>query len=210
MVSRNCSGPYEVVCVTDDPAGIDSSVRIVSLWDDYASVPSPVDRGGARKNPSCYRRLKMFAADAASWAGERILSMDLDIVITGDIYGLGVGAWDFAAFGDTHPTTFYNGGLIALRAGSRTKVWDEFDPVTSPQKGLAMRQFGSDQAWIGACLGAKERKFGADDGVYSYRCYVRPNGMKLPNNARVVLFHGAHDPWGHEAQGLEWVRRNWK
>lgn len=210
MVSRNCSGPYEVVCVTDDHKGIDSSVRIVDLWDDYAELVSPADRKGIRRNPSCYRRLRMFSRDAASWGGRRMLSLDLDVVITGDIYPLGAIEDDFAAFGDTHPSTYYNGGLICLKAGTRTKVWEKFDPIESPKIGLSMNQYGSDQAWIGACLGPNERKFGVKDGVFSYRCYVRPRGMLLPKDARVVLFHGEYDPWGEEAQGLGWVKDNWK
>ena len=210
MVSRNCSGPYEVVCVTDDPVGIDSSVRTIPLWDDYADVPSPADRKGRRRNPSCYRRLKMFSRDAGDWLGQRILSLDLDVVITDDIYPLVGIKDDWAAFGDTHPTTHYNGGLILFKAGSRPQLWEDFDPIESPPLGLKRNQFGSDQAWMGACLGRGERKITTSDGIYSYRCFIRPRGGVLPDNARIVLFHGQYDPWHEEPQKLDWVRRNYR
>jgi hypothetical protein len=43
-------------------------------------VPSPC---GARQ-PSCYRRLKAFSAEAARCSAPRFVSLDLDCVITGD------------------------------------------------------------------------------------------------------------------------------
>lgn len=210
MVARNCSGPFEVVCVTDDPGGIDSSVRTIPLWNDYADLPSPADRKGKKRNPSCYRRLKMFSRDASEWLGRRIMSIDLDAVITGDIYPIGMIKDDFAAFGDTHPTTYYNGGLIVFKAGTRPQLWETFDPVESPARGLSMSQFGSDQAWLGACLGPKERKLGPSEGVYSYRCHIKARGVGLPDNTKIVLFHGQHDPWGPEGQSLDWVRRHYR
>lgn len=208
MVARHYRRPHRVVCITDDAVGIDPSVGIVPLWDDHARIPSPHGAG----NPSCYRRLKAFSAEARELIGERFVSLDLDCVITGDLAPV----WDrpepFVIWGDTNPTTFYNGGMFLLTAGARRQVWDEFDPVRSPARSRAMGQFGSDQGWIGACLGGGEAKWGTADGVFSYRCHIRPPRGKgaLPQGARIVFFHGQHDPWGPEAQRLAWVREHWR
>ncbi len=211
MVNRNCSGPHEVVCITDDPEGITEVDRIIPLWDDYSDIPSPMDRPNRQQhNPSCYRRLRMFAPDTADWLGNRVLSLDLDIVIRNDIYPLTQKPYDFAIWGDTNPRTTYNGGVILFTAGARPQLLTEFadDPQAAIQRGRALGQFGSDQAWIGACLGPNEHKLGTSDGIYSFRNHCQ-KGVVLPSTTTMVLFHGAYDPWGAEAQKIDWVRTHW-
>lgn len=207
MVRRNLHVPHEIVCVTDDVVGIDDSIRIVPLWQDHGGIANPSFRVG----PSCYRRLRAFAADAAEFLGERILSIDLDTVIVGDITPLVDRDEDFVIWGDTARNTAYNGGLWLLKAGTRTKVWETFDPVQSPRMTRAARILGSDQAWISYILGPKEKKFTRADGVYSFRNDLQQRGIKaLPDNARVVMFHGRHDPWQSEVQATyPWVRKHW-
>lgn len=209
MIARNYRAPFEMVCITDDPAGIDPDIRIIPLWDEFCDLPSPHDRGPHRRNPSCYRRLRMFSRDAGEWLGERICSIDLDTVIVADITAILDRSEDFVIYGDTNPTTPYNGSLILLRAGSRPRVYEEFDPKTSPAMGLARNYFGSDQAWIAVCLGANEPKWSRRDGIYSYRNEIGPAGA-LPGNARIVMWHGHEDPWGVTAQSFPWVRQHWR
>lgn len=205
MVARHYPHPHRFICCTDDPAGIDPDIEIVPLWDEFARVLSP--HGG--KNPSCYRRLRLFDPAIASVLGERFVSLDLDAVIVGDLTPLWHRTEDFVIWGDTHPTTAYNGSMMLLTAGARPQVWESFDPATSPTRAKQARCFGSDQGWISYCLGPNEAKWSKDDGVYSYRndsLAVEP----LPINARIVLFHGRHDPWGIEPQQLDWVRAHYQ
>jgi hypothetical protein len=201
MVRRHYDAPHRFICVTDDAAGIDSDVEIVPLWADYSSVQNPY---GARQ-PSCYRRLKAFSREAAAMFGDRFVSLDLDCVVTGDLRPLWDRPEEFVIWGDTSPRTPYNGSMFLLKAGARSCVWDDFDPKTSPVKSRAMGYFGSDQAWIGARLGPRETKWSQMDGVYSYRLDIKRLGG-LPDNARIVMFHGGVDPWSPEAQRLAWVR----
>jgi hypothetical protein len=205
MVKRHYQKPHRFICVTDDPRGIDANVEIIPLWDDYAAVPSPC---GARQ-PSCYRRLKAFSKEALSLFGPRFVCLDLDCVVTGDLAPLWDRDEDFVIWGDTTPRTPYNGSMFLLRAGSRRQVWEDFDPVTSPAKGRALGYFGSDQAWIGACLGPHEARWSQGDGVYSYRNDIKRAGG-LPDDARIVMFHGGVDPWSAEAQRLPWVREYYR
>jgi hypothetical protein len=214
MVARNLKLPHRFTCITDDPTGIDSAVRIIPLWNTYANVPNPT---GAR-NPSCYRRLKMFSEEARELIGERIISMDLDTVITGDITPLFNRDDDFVIWGGQsiqpgHPRVFcwYNGSLMMLRAGTRTRVWNEFDPDRSPMEAHRANSRGSDQGWISHCLGQKEKIWTDRDGVYSYRNHVVPNKQKLPTGARLVAFHGRHDPWMPEVQKLNpWIEEHYR
>lgn len=191
MLQRHYHAPFDLVCVTDDPRGIEPQIRIVPLWDTYSTMVSPHGNG----YPSCYRRLKMFAADAATLFGPRFVSMDLDIVLCDDVTELFSSELDFRMYGDTARGTPYNGSLIQLRAGTRTQVWEKFDPKTSPLLGLQKRYIGSDQAWIAVCLGPHEAKFTAKDGVYSYRNELAPRGGRLPADAKIVIMHGHVDPW---------------
>ena len=202
MVRRHYPARHRFLCVTNDRAGINGEIEIVPDRADFADVGSP--HGGA--NPSCYRRLRMFHPDAARTFGERIVSLDLDAVIVGDLRPLVDRPENFVAWRDPLSPRQYNGSLIILRAGSRPKVWTDFDPAASPRRALAAGFKGSDQAWI-SCALPDEATVGREDGVLSYRKDVR--GKALPADARIVFAHGAQDPWGDEMQRLEWVREHY-
>jgi hypothetical protein len=211
MIGRNYDGPSRLTCITDDPKGISKEVRVIPLWDTFGNLPSPHGRG----YPSCYRRLPLYAEEfmgqrIADLIGPRFACLDLDVVVTGQLNPLVDGPEDFKIWGDTAKGTPYNGSFYVMDAGARTKVWDRFDPVGSPKRSLALNYIGSDQGWIAACLGPNEKKWSTRDGVYSYRNHIQRSGYLLPANARLVIFHGAVDPWSNQAQCISWVRRHYR
>jgi hypothetical protein len=203
MVARHYRQPHRFVCITDDAKGIDGDVRVVPIWNDFDGLPGP-------NGVNCYRRLRAFSAEAADLIGPRFVSLDLDCVITADMAPLWDRPEDFVIWGDTAKGTPYNGSMFLLRAGTRTRVWTEFHPVRSPARARELRYIGSDQAWIGACLGPHERKWSDLDGVYSFRNHIVARRMPLPANARIVMFHGRFDPW-HPAVKAQhrWVREHY-
>lgn len=209
MVRRHFDRPHRFVCFTDDTTGLDPCVEALPLWSDFADLPSP--HGG--KNPSCYRRLRMFSAEIASVLGQRFVSLDLDCVLTADVTPLWDRPEDFVMWGDTNsqPGSHYNGSMILQTAGARRQVWDRFDPKTSPSKAKAAGCWGSDQGWISYCLGPKEARWSKTDGVYSFRNHLRRVTTGLPPNARAVFFHGEFDPW---TRGLSnqfpWIAQHWR
>lgn len=210
MVERNLKLPHRFSCITDDAKGIDKEVRVIPLWNTYGDIPNPSNP----RNPSCYRRLKMFSEEAKDIIGSWIVSMDLDVVITGDITQLFDNPHDFVVWGgqSVQPKmkrvySWYNGSLMQLRAGTRTQVWTKFDPKVSPQVAHAANARGSDQGWISYILGDKEKIWSDKEGVYSYRNHVAINKFKLPDNSRLVAFHGRDDPWMPEVQRLNpWIK----
>lgn len=204
MVARHYREPHRFICVTDDPEGIDPRVEVVPLWNDFADLLSP--HGG--RNPSCYRRLRMFSPEIEAVFGKRFVSLDLDCVITNDMRPLWNRPEEFVAWGDTNRTTHYNGSMMLMTAGARPQVWTDFDPTSSPRLAKAAGQFGSDQAWISHRLGPSEAKWTTADGVYSFRNHLLPP-HQLPARARIVIFHGATDPWDAQAQRLAWVRKHY-
>lgn len=206
MVARWYPAPHRFCCVTNDPEGLDSEVVVIPDRGDFAKVPSPF----GLHNPSCYRRLRAFAPDAAATFGQRFVSLDLDCVITGDLTPLWLRREEFIIWGDTAPRTRYNGSMLLLTAGTRAKVWTAFDPVLSPQLSKRAGHFGSDQGWLSYCLGPGEARWTKEDGVYSYRNEIAPKGGVLPKNARIVFFHGRDDPWSPGPRRLAWVREAYR
>jgi hypothetical protein len=207
MVARHYPFPHRFVCVTDDPTGIDPDVEILEDRGDFAGLPSP---HGA-KHPSCYRRLRLFHPEAAQWFGERYVSLDLDLVITGDLSPLFHRPEPIVMWGDTNPQpgSHYNGSIVLMSAGARPQVWNDFDPQTSPRRSLSARCFGSDQGWISYCLGPGEAKWSTRDGIYSFRNHLRESHT-LPANARIAVFHGSIDPWSPLARNWPWVRQHYR
>lgn len=205
MVGRHYAKPHRILCVTDDPFGIDRAVEIVPMLSVFGDLMNP--HGPAY--PSCYRRLLMFSPWASETLGRRFVSLDLDCVVTGDLSPLFDCSADFAMWKDPLNTGQYNPSLLLMTAGARPQVWDDFDPARSPAAARAAGFKGSDQAWISHRLGRDERTFDPADGVYSYRAHLKGK-RELPANARLVVFHGAVDPWDDEAQQLPWVKAQWQ
>ncbi len=205
MVARHYPEPHRFICVTDDPKGIDKDVEIVPLWDEFASIPNPSNR----RNPSCYRRLRAFSPAIAAVFGERFVSVDLDTVIVGDLRPLWNRQEDFLIWGETNPKSFYNGSMFMMTAGARRQVYEEFNPQTSPRTAHRAGRFGSDQGWISYRLGPGEATWGRQDGVYSFRVHLQEGTLPLPPEARIVMFHGLHDPWAWKAQNLPWVQKHY-
>lgn len=210
-LGRHYHKPFRLTCITDDPQGISSEVRIIPLWQDFAHLPSP----HGLSYPSCYRRLPLFADSfrgvrIADLVGDYFACLDLDMLFCNDITPIFEQDAEFKIWGDTNRQTPYNGSMWKLRAGSRRRVWDEFHPEESPRRSLKLGYVGSDQGWISACLGPHEAKWSQRDGVYSFRMHIQRFGYRLPPNARIVIFHGAVDPWSPLAQKLQWVRQHYR
>lgn len=204
MVARHYAAPHRFCCVTNVPGAYDADVEVVPDRQDFATLHNP----HGRNNPSCYRRLWMFAPEARAVFGERFVSLDLDCVVTGDLASLWNRREDFVAWGDTNPLkgSHYNGSMLLMTAGARPKVWTDFHPLRSPALAKKAGCFGSDQGWISYCLGPREAKWTKADGVYSYRVHLA-SATGLPANAKIVFFHGHHDPWDADVRRQHpWVR----
>lgn len=199
MLRRHLKMPFEVLCVTDDPTGIDDSIRCIPLWDKCRFL------GG------CYNRLYVFSKDMARFIGPRFACLDIDCVLTGDVTPIFSRREEFIInayqSGDAtrHIDQRYNGGLFMMDAGARSRVWDCFDIDIHPQDMEARAdRIGTDQAWIREILGPDEAVFkGPEDGIYE----ARNIGPDLPRDARLVMFAGRRDP---TTARWQWVKDHYR
>src|SRR5919109_173207 len=95
-IARNYPLPHRFICVTSEPKGLDSQVEVIPPPVTFAHVPAP--RGV--RFPSSYRRLWNFSAEAKAAFGERILALDIDVVVTGDLRPLLAAPEDFVSWWD--------------------------------------------------------------------------------------------------------------
>lgn len=161
----------------------------------------------------CFCRLRMF--DPA-WqetngikAGDRIVCIDLDVVVTGPLDELFDRPEDFVILkgaNSANPCP-YNGSLQMLRAGKHSDVWSDFS-LEAARK-VPWFSFPDDQSWLAARVpDAAGWKAGSESGVYAFQKPGWPTGEALPSDAKIVAFPGWRDP--SKFTRLDWVQENWK
>lgn len=195
-----------VLCVTDDPSGIQHGVDTLPL-SKVCETPNPSFTNG----PSCYHRLQAFSKEFEEHVGKRFVSLDLDVALTGDLTPLFEADHDFLAWKGPRSDRHVNGSIWVMDTGSQHEVWDRFDPEESPGLTHAAGCRGSDQGWIQYCVNngwAEVEYLDKDDGIYSFRLEVAIDRKgELPENARVVIFHGPNNPWDPHIQvSYPWVK----
>ena len=201
MVARHLTLPHRFVCVTDDPVeGIDC---VPLDWGKH--VPGTVFIRLMQHNPEW----------ALARLGERILSLDLDVVITGNFDHVASRTEDFLIWRNpNYPhrrSSFYQSSVQLFSAGARPQLWSEFDPSETP-KWVNRRFTGAEQAWISECLGFEEATFGAHDGIYGAGGLEPKEGPTvLPQNACIVSFPGKRDPSQAHVQAIHpWIVEHYR
>lgn len=214
MLHRNLAGlRYRIICVTDEPRGVECET--FPLWGDHDDLPN-----ATKFNlPSCYRRLKLYdpATQIAMGmkAGDRIMGIDLDALIIGQLAPLIQAAAPFrfmgwALPGTNHPKVF-NGSLQIFTAGDLSEIWSQFDARTSPKEAFKAGFMGSDQSWLSMKLVNQPNCDGLGyPAVVSYPRHIRKLAT-LDKNSRIIFFHGSRKPWHRESMTESpWIKRYWR
>ena len=137
--------------------------------------------------------------------GERIVNLDLDLVVTGQLDQL----FERDKFtilqgvNTTNPCPM-NGSVWMLRAGERPDIWSDFSVTKSAA--VPFHSFPDDQGWFWHKI-PDAGAWGPADGVYGFKKVGWPKGDGLPANARIVAFPGWRDPTKFE--NLDWVKKHW-
>lgn len=208
MLERHLRLPHEVALVTDNSFGVDDRVRIIAL---------PVE---FRDTPRCRRRMRQYDAEFAEAIGaERILSIDLDVVLVDDITPI-VDCADPLKLWRVGYAGVFSGSFQLFDAGVLDGLFREFaaDPEGYPKRAWPTG-IGSDQAMLNYYLrGQTVPHWTERDGFVTYfgRGYERfaNQGValaqpRLPPGARLVVF-GSDDISDMESGAFDWVRKHWK
>jgi hypothetical protein len=213
MLRRNLVNvPHRIICVTDNSSGI-TECETADLWQDCWDLPNAT----GKHLPSCYRRLKLYDCmtqrDLGIDKGDRIMGIDLDSLITGDLRevvateGLYVG-WHLK---NKHQKLVFNGSLQIFTAGTLQDVWSDFDPHKSPKEAFNAGFYGSDQSWLSYKLINRNETVGLKYPlVSSYPLQNRLIG-ELKAATKIIFFHGSLKPWSPQARlSSRWIDRYWR
>ena len=189
MVLRNTTDGYisRFVCITDDPTGLDEGIETLPLPDDLEQW---------------WGKLYMFKRGLFP-DGSRMVFMDLDTVITGQLDKIFEYQGQFATLRDFAIPDRLGPAIMLWEAGSYTaSIWEEWVSLEQPRHPMG------DLWWLNNLnqgrfpkeIDKLQDKFPGKFVSYKLDCQVSP-----PNTAAVVCFHGIPRP--HQAEG--WVKLFW-
>ena len=226
MLKRHLSLPHRIACITDRPKDVPKDIAVY----DIKHTIRPGDF-------NCIRRMWLYSGKpktkGALWPGDlgdRLLQLDLDVVLTDSIDPLVDRPEPFVIWKSestvrpnrTHGWA-YNATMMLLDAGARRDVWDRYraNPRQIEKEadadGWDVRTC-SDQAIASYLLkDSPPAVWTQEDGIYSFRAFAGPQGQKdtgvLPPGCRVVSFHGRRGnrhPGAPELQEKStWIREHW-
>jgi hypothetical protein len=173
-------------------------------------LPSECDEHLTRI-PGCFARLRTFDPQWQEangiMPGERIVCLDLDLIVTGPLDRVFDRPDDFAILqgvNSINPCP-YNGSVWMLRAGYRTDVWSDFSVEKAGK--VPWYAFPDDQSWFHHKMPAAG-SFSPVHGVYAFGKPGWPKGTQLPPAASIVAFPGHRDPAQFPHVG--WVKEHWR
>ena len=193
----NLTIPYEFVCITDNPTGIDTTfTRIIPLWDEFRDLGR------------CFVRLGLYSREIREVIGPRIANIDLDVAIVGNVDHIFGRTEPFVGYTDTKNPSCYSGARYMMDAGAKSQVYTSFKRLynmvpeaLSTQEGTIDRReyfrrfynrfspfVGSDQSWQTEVLGEGLPRIGQSDGVWDY--WSVEDLPDLPTNSRIVFCNG--------------------
>lgn len=212
MVRRNLTVPHRFVCVTDE---VIPGVETFPL--DYSKhVKGTVFLRLMQHNPETARAI---CGDAVSRgengqipSKQRILSLDLDMVVTGSLDKLVRRTEDFIIWKNPNfpspSRSYFQSSVQLFTPGSRPELYQDFNRRQT-SVWVNWRFGGAEQAWIAERLSWKDTAVFTDaDGVYGLG-RLRGAGVyeTLPENACLVSTPGARAPWLPEVQNdFPWIK----
>lgn len=180
MVRRNViSTPYKFVCFTENATGIRPDIQI---------MPLPFNA------PGWWAKMGLYMERIPGIETERLLFLDLDVVITGPLDSIMRYDSDFAMAKD-EPTGAFPAGsardqygntsVILLRVGAAKRIWECYCRGGKPETAW------SDQGWINDHY-AGFADLLSEKEIQSYKLHKLAGDA--PPVCSVVIFHGVPKP----------------
>jgi len=172
QVARHLSQPHRFVCLSN------------------VALPEGIERMSAFQDwPGWWQKICCF--QPGRFEG-RVLYLDLDVTVVGQLDDLADFPESFVAIQDyAHPIRI-NSSVMAWDAGVADHVYLKFLEAVETSGGTSpMEKMHGDQNWIHAHI--HSARF-PKRWVPSYKAHVLPAG-KVPEDARVCVYHGEPKPW---------------
>lgn len=189
MLARRLALPHRLVCVTDDAEGLDDAIETIPLPTLYSD------------SPRCRRRMRQFDREWITAIGNRILALDLDVVLVDDITPLVDRADPLVCWRVAYAGVF-SGSILLMDAGVLDPLWQAFhaDPEVYPRRAWP-GGVGSDQAMLNFYLSLpsttlRPAVWTEADGFVTFfgegyekleRLGVGPHNRNLRPGARIVV-----------------------
>lgn len=200
MVKRHLTVPHRFICISCETDGFSPDVEVLKTPKAALELAKLRTLHGD-KYPSCFRRIWLFS-EAGKLLADRILLLDVDLVITANIDFLVERDEDFVGWRPTQICGAQRervaGGAWLLRAGTRNEVYDNFKGIESMKLANEAGFDGSDQAWISYCL-AKDAALW-DRGIGSIK-----EGDEIHP---IMQFNGDRKPW--DMRHIQWVNEHYR
>jgi hypothetical protein len=204
MFEKHLTVPHEFVCITNrtDLFANEPKIRAVEL-DMTTHIPG-----------RCYCRLMTFSPQAKHLFGERILQVDIDMLIVRNMDSIVERDEDMVLWRNPRRVPYnqpggpcwYNLSMFLYKTGTLEHFYTDFDPDVTP------KQAKDDQWLISDALGPDMPYWdGERDGVYRLAIpYVPGSGVDgdLPENAKIVFTPGdQRKAWQAEIQERNsWIK----
>lgn len=221
MVGRNLSRPFRFVCLTDDPAGLDPRIEALPL--PLIGIPEfDEQRGWTRLHG--WLKVTAFAAPLHDLTGP-VLFLDVDIVITGplDPFFDPPGRFVVIKEWDKRDGTG-NTSVFRFTAGAHGDLIEHLRGALDS----AQKDFRNEQEFVTSYFATRgERSYWPAEWCVSFKRHCMYRGLKgflkparIPEGARVVVFHGKPNPhqaiagesgkWYRRVVPVPWVRDLWR
>lgn len=191
-IKRFAAEDFKFICFTNLDLDLDKNIetRQFPLFTDKGVLP----------------RLWMFSKGAGLF-GDQVLCLDIDVVITGSLQDIMGYRGNFCARGKFINVHKLDGDIMSFRANEENeqRFWKPFrndieaaEEFTKGRERYWLRHVANDIAdkWQELIPGQ----------IVSYKRHVRRN-KALPENARIVSFHGIPRP--HRASD-KWIKNYWQ
>lgn len=177
--------PYRAICFTDDAATVPDGVETREL-------PPGIT--------GWWNKLALFQPGALP-DGERVLFLDLDTVVCGGLGDLSAYDGRFAIMRDVFYPEHMQSSVMAWEAGTVGHIWTTWDRGGRPQFDPR-----GDQRWIEAMQPKADYWQDVVPGqIVSFKADCLSLNA-VPDNARLLIFHGRPRP--HECEA-DFVRAFW-
>lgn len=181
QVRKHLTIPHEFFVVTDDPASFYPRMKV---------KPATL--------PGWWEKLRLFKA--GMFPGGRVLFLDLDTFIVGNIDDIASYDGQFATLRDFWRKDGLGPAVMLWRTDADLGIWEEWEAAGKPMK-LA----NGDQGWLEQHFGNRKPDILQDRFQGRFVSYKTHCTTCIPEGASVVCFHGKPRP--HEATG--WAKEYW-